>query len=432
MSAQLFIDHPDDLIDRPRQIHAVGLAEGVATLTTDFVHADGSIWQSVARFDIDGSGVLNLDTAAPIEGDWSLAEPGAFIWALRKQSGPTDPSSSESLAPRELKLQLYDAKGEVATATLTQRILADGVVRREVREQGLSGTLFTPPGTGPFPLVIVLNGSGGGMPESRAALFAAKGYLSLALGYFKAPGRPDYISETPLEYFEQALIWARQALQPRADFIAVAGHSRGGELALLLGATYPDLVSAVMGYVPSAVVHGTLRAGRPDEPRDAVAWTYQGQPLRNIWQENPAADWHAFDHPPEPGAPIRQAPAFVAVEQHAASLTAARIPVERIAGPVLLISGSDDGFWPSRDYCRRIEETLRAHRHRWPVEHVENNGAGHAIGFPGVPTTDIARVHPVAGVVIDGGGTALENARANQRSWERVLVFLAAATSAQS
>jgi len=101
--------------------------------------------------------------------------------------------------------------------------------------------------------------------------------------------------------------------------------------------------------------------------------------------------------------------------------------VERIAGPVLVISGADDGFWPSEAYCDRIKADLVAREHPWPVEHVHNAGAGHAIGFPFVPTTDIAKVHPVAGVAIDGGGTPVANARANRRSWERVLAFLAAA-----
>ncbi len=432
MSTQLNVEPVDGLIDQPRHIYATGLAAGNATLTTDFTHADGSQWQSRATFTVGENGTLDVDSAIPLEGDWHQAEPGAPLWALRKLSEPEDAELIESLATRHVSLQLVDAQGILVHAHLTQRYLAEGVTRREIRDAGLSGTLFSPPGPGPFPLVIVLNGSGGGVPEARAALFAAHGYQSLALGYFKAAGRPDYISETPLEYFQQALDWAAGELQPRDNFIAVAGHSRGGELALLLCATFPERVSAVLGYVPSAVIHGTLRAGRHDEPRDATAWTFQGQGLRNIWQSNPAANWHAFDHPHNPGEPIRQAPAFVSIEQHEASLQAARIPVERIAGPVLLISATDDGFWPSHAYCHRISEALRVSKHRWPVEHVENVGAGHAIGFPYIPTTEIARVHPVAGVIIDGGGTPLANAQANRHSWQRVLAFLTAATAARA
>lgn len=423
----LKIAPPDALIDVPRSISASGLAAGKAELTTVFIHPDGSQWQSQAVFNIGVEGRLNLATDAPLVGDWQSPDPMAPIWSLRQVTVSRIELAEERLEPRHIQLTLVDAVGQSASETLTQRYLAPGVQRTRVQDNGLSGTLFTPVGPGPHPLVIVLNGSGGGTPEQRAALFAAHGYAGLALGYFKAPGRPDYISATPLEYFEQAMSWARETLQPRDGFIALAGHSRGGELALLLGSLLPEQVSAVIGYVPSAVLHGTLRAGRPEEGRDATAWTWRGKALRNIWQDNPLADWHAFDHPPAPGAAIRQAPAFVNVECHEKSRAAARIAVERIAGPVLLISGTDDGFWPSVDYCAQIKADLLAAGHLWPVEHVHNDGAGHAIGFPYVPTTDIARIHPVAGVAINGGGTPQANARANEKSWQRVLAMLEAA-----
>lgn len=427
--SQLFIDLPDALTDQPRKITATGLVPGIAKLTAFSRHADGSEWQSRADFKIDASGRLDLDADIPQAGDWQVADSMAAIWSQRQTAAPVIAALSESVAPRTVQLAITDKRGQRATAELVQRFVGAGVTRREIRENGLSATLFSPLGDGPFPLVILLNGSGGGTPEQRAALLASRGYLALALAWFNAPGRPDYISDTPLEYFEQALLWAKTTLRPRNDFIAVGGHSRGGELALLLGARFPQYVSAVIGFVPSAVVHGTLRAGRPDQARDADAWIWQGQPLRNIWQQNPDADWHAFDHPPAPGLPLRQAPAFVAVEQHRESREAARIPVERIAGPVLLLSGTDDGFWPSTAYCAAILNTLSSAGHRWRVEHISNTGAGHAIGFPGVPTTQIARVHPVAGVPIDGGGTPLANARANSTSWARVLRFLATASA---
>jgi dienelactone hydrolase len=431
MTIHLLIDNIDALIDQPRRITATGLAAGIATLSTTLAHPDGSRWRSEAQFHIAADGLLDVDNPLPIAGDTNVSEPMACVWALRQLTPPVAPGLSEGVAPLTLEVELEDASGAQASTAFIQRFHHADVTRREVCDEGLSGTLFVPAGEGPHPVVIVLNGSGGGTPEQRAALYAAHGYIGFALAYFKAPGRPDHISDTPLEYFQTALDWVSRTLAPQHGFIAVAGLSRGGELALLLGATFPERVSAVIGYVPSAVVHGTLRAGRPEQPRDADAWTWQGQPLRNVWRDNPHADWTAFDTPPAPGAPIRQAPAFSAVERGASFVTAARIPVERIAGPVLLISGTDDGFWPSTEYSERIAGQLRDVHHRWPVEHVRNEGAGHGIGFPYVPTTIIARLHPVAGVLISGGGTAQANAKANRLSWARVLDFLAAAVAAK-
>ena len=40
--------------------------------------------------------------------------------------------------------------------------------------------------------------------------------------------------------------------------------------------------------------------------------------------------------------------------------TAARIPVERAAGPVLLVSAKADGMWPADEAARNLMERLDA------------------------------------------------------------------------
>lgn len=443
---ELSVEPVEALVDVPRRIVLRGATPGGRLrLRAQLAHPDGSRWSASALFAADAEGVVDLARAAPLpaardaaaaeadgEGsDWQGVDATAPFWALRRRSAPLRPELSEGLAPLDVQLRAEDAAGRQASARAGLRFLDAGVVRRELRGEGPVGSLFARGDGVGLPAVLVLAGSGGGLHEQRAALYAAHGYAALALGYFKLPGRPDHISDTPLEYFETALRWLRDRLRPAGGFIAVSGVSRGGELSLLLGAQFPELVSAVVAYVPSAYVNGTLRAGRPGQRPDATAWTWQGRALPNIWQGNPQADWRAFDAPPAPGRPIRQAAAFHSVLRSPAHAAAARIPVERIRGPVLLISGSDDGFWPSTLYGELIVDTLRAQRHRWPVEHLVGEGAGHAIGLPQLPATQIVKPHPVAGLALDGGGTAAANARASARSWPRVLRFLDAALQAR-
>ena len=51
---------------------------------------------------------------------------------------------------------------------------------------------------------------------------------------------------------------------------------KGGELALLLGAIYPENVKAVVGSVPSVVVQQEISFGRPSRhPR--LLWTLGGK-----------------------------------------------------------------------------------------------------------------------------------------------------------
>jgi len=426
--ARIDITPEDALVDVPRHIVLHGFNDGErVTLTATLNHPDGSQWESHAVLVADDAGNIDVGTATPVSGDWQVTDATAPVWAMHRLRAPTKPAFSEGIATLDVALLATGQYGAQARGRLTLRFLAPGVTHRPIRDNGLIGSLYTPAGPGPHPAVIVLAGSGGGTHDQRAALYAAHGYTALALGYFKAPGRPDYIDDTPLEYFETALRWVRAHLAPQHDFVAVSGVSRGGELSLLLASRFPALVSAVVAYVPSAVIHGTLRAGHPDKPRDATAWTWQGQPLPNVWRDNPDADWQAFDHPPSPGEPVRQAAAFHTPLRNTQAVARARIPVENIVGPVLLISGTDDGFWPSTLYSDQIEESLRARANGAPVEHVRGEGAGHAIGIPQLPATLVAKPHPVAGLVLDGGGTALANARASAASWARVVDFLATA-----
>ena len=174
------------------------------------------------------------------------------------------------------------------------------MTRQDVREHGLVGTLYLPPGAAPgsHPAVLILNGSGGGINEPRAALYASRGYAAFALAYFKAPGLSDYISNTPLEYFQSGLRWLRDKVRLQHDFVAVSGQSRGGELVLLLGATFPTEVSAVVAYVPGAVVHSGQNACDPKIGREGPTWLLGGKPLPHVWENNRTATWAPFDEAP--------------------------------------------------------------------------------------------------------------------------------------
>lgn len=312
---------------------------------------------------------------------------------------------------------------------LVQRLAAEGVTRREVREDGLVGVLYMPPGPGPHPAVMILNGSGGGFNEPRAALYASHGYAALSLAYFKAPGLSDYISNTPLEYFKTGLDWIRREIKPAHDFVAISGQSRGGELVLLLGSTYPEAVSAVVAYVPGAVVHSGQNACDPKIGREGPTWLLGGKPVPHVWEGNRTATWAPFDEGPPPH---RHEKAILTALQDPEAVARARIPVERIQGPVMLLSGTDDGSWPSTIYSRMVRDTLREANHPYPVQWLDYEGGGHLILFPYVPTTQLIYAHPVSGKISTSGGTPSNNARADAESWPGVVAFLRDAVAARA
>ncbi|MDD0837494.1 acyl-CoA thioester hydrolase/BAAT C-terminal domain-containing protein [Curvibacter sp. HBC61] len=427
LTPQLRVEPADALIDEPRQIRASGLRPGeTVRLQSRTVRGPGVLWQAEAHFQADANGTLDLSRDAPL----ALPVPAytgvsalGLIWA----QAPTAPGASREVFPAEpgaalhTTLSLHRGPDTLAQALLVQQLAGPGVQRREVREHGLVGSLWTPAGPGPHPAVLVLNGSGGGINEARGALYASRGYAALALGYFKAPGLSDYISNTPLEYFETALHWLHRELRPAHGFVALSGQSRGGELVLLLGSRFPTLVSAVIGYVPSAVVNCAQNACDPALGREGWAWLHHGQPIPHIWTDNRTATWAPWDHGPEPR---RHAAALLTSLQDPDAVERARIPVERIQGPVLLLSAGDDGSWPSSLYSRMVVDRLAQHQHRWPVQQVDAPEAGHSIVFPTVPTTQLTYAHPVSGRLSTTGGQPAANAQADQASWTAVLAFL--------
>ncbi|MCD5970993.1 acyl-CoA thioesterase/bile acid-CoA:amino acid N-acyltransferase family protein [Pseudomonas quasicaspiana] len=409
----LSVTPADGLLDEPRRIFVKGLQPSQKVeLSTRTLRGNGQYWVSSATYIADASGQVDLERDAPVSGSYAGVSASGLLWSQRPEaSGAADVFPDDVLQPLVTQISL---EGSETSVTLIQRLASEGVTRREVREDGLVGTLFTPPGVGPHPAVIVLNGSGGGINEPRAALYASRGYAALALGYFKAPGLSPYISNTPLEYFVAGLAWVRREVRPAHDFVALSGQSRGGELVLLLGSMFPEAVSAVIGYVPSALVHGGQAAADPAVGRDGPAWLYQGQPLVHLWNNNKSASWAARD------AGLRNAESISTALQDHDAVRRVAIEVEKIRGPVLLLSAGDDAAWPSALFSRMAYSRLKATGHPWPVQHLSFEHAGHTILLPNIPST----------YSVDG--TPAANAEANEQSWLAVKAFLDDAVNARA
>ncbi|VVE27546.1 palmitoyl-CoA hydrolase [Pandoraea iniqua] len=420
----------DALIDVPRHLVVRGAAPGArVTLTAHTARAGGVVWHAEATFEADAEGCVDVARDAPVAGSYQGVSAMGLIWSQVPEDGKgRDVFPQPVSAPLVTTVVAQADGGEAASVSVsfTQRLAAEGVTRREVREDGLVGTLYLPPGDGPHPAVMILNGSGGGIKEPRAALYASHGYAAFALGYFKTPGLSDYISNTPLEYFAKGMDWLRRTVKPAHDFVALSGQSRGGELVLLLGATFPEAVSAVIGYVPSALIHSAQNACDPALGREGPTWLLDGKPLPHIWENNRTASWAPFDEGPPPH---RHSKAMLTALGDADAVARARIPVEKIRGPVMLLSAEDDGSWPSSLYSKMVTERLAEHGHPYAVEHLDFSRAGHAIVFPYVPTTQLVYAHPVSGKISTGGGEPDANALADQRSWSAVQAFLAKAVA---
>ncbi|MGN6454901.1 MAG: acyl-CoA thioester hydrolase/BAAT C-terminal domain-containing protein [Achromobacter mucicolens] len=430
MAPTLHISPADALIDVPRQIRVEHVAPGATVEITALTRRNGVVWQAQAAYTAGEDGAVDLTRDAPISGDYTGLAPMGLIWAQSPDDGKSREYFNQPVTDALVTAVVVRVEGAEARGSFTQRLAVDAVTRVEVREEGLVGTLYLPAGSAPgsHPAVMILNGSGGGINEPRAALYASRGYAAFALAYFKAPGLSDYISNTPLEYFQTGLRWLRKKVQPLHDFVAISGQSRGGELVLLLGATFPKEVSAVVAYVPGAVVHSGQNACDPQIGREGPTWLLGGKPIPHVWENNRTATWAPFDEGP---APHRHEKAILTALQDPDAVARARIRVEDIEGPVMLLSGTDDGSWPSSLYSKMVQDKLTDVRHPYPVQWLDYENGGHSILFPYVPTTQLVYAHPVSGKISTSGGNPKDNARADQESWEGVKTFLDAAVKAK-
>ncbi|MGP4015821.1 acyl-CoA thioester hydrolase/BAAT C-terminal domain-containing protein [Saccharopolyspora sp. 5N708] len=295
------------------------------------------------------------------------------------------------------------------------------VVSVPVSRPGLIGVLHHPNSAGPHPAVLVVGGSEGSVPEYAAAQLAREGFAALAVAYFGIAPLPGDLVEIPLEYFTAALDWLGQRPEADLDRLAVLGRSRGGELALLLAAAHPELIRAVVAYVPSSVAWQAV----PSDPRAMMAtprssWSRGGAPVPFVPMARPtaadAAEFMGF----LTGKPVSFRSSFERAMGQEAAVAAATIEVERINGPVLVLSGGQDQLWPSEQFGARIIQRLAEHDHRFPHRHLCYPDAGHLLGVPG---TALRPRREGFDRLLMGGSPETDEA-ASRDSWSQVLELL--------
>lgn len=380
-TTRLEIEPNPAAVDAPLRIRLLGLARGdVVTLRTEEIDGAGVPWTGEARFLADASGLVDVGTQAPLAGTYGDSDPMGLVWSALPPFSPESGFYVPRLDPGTLRVTAERSGTTIAGAEVVREVGPSAVPGIDVDETGLYGRLYRPAGKVPAPGLLVLGGSEGGLSPyvgRLSALFARHGYAALALAYFGVETLPAELARIPLEYFGEALEWLRARPEVRAARIGIVGLSRGGELALLLGTTYPAC-EVVVSYVGSGVV-------LPAPGGDLPAWSLGGRPVPWLSETDPAS-WDR-----------------------------ATIPVERINGPVLLLSGENDALWPSAELSELAMVRLRDRGHPFPFAHHRYAGAGHGLQPPYLPTT-------AGGLTF--GGSAQGTAAANADSWPRVLGLL--------
>ncbi len=377
---------------------------------------------SIAKgtFETDAQGALDVSRDPSQEGTYTGVDADGLVWSGAE--GPVDDARFGAQSPLVCDVSVGDAL--VASGALERTFLADGVTVQPVTKEGLVAELFLPalpPGARDLVPVVAFGGSEGGISggETYAAAAASMGHPALAVAYFGAPGVREELENVPLEYFARAFEWLDRRPETRKGAVVVMGGSRGGELALQLGATFSSVVGVVASTPSSYRWAGLTLDERP-------AWTFEGKPLPHV----PSSTFSARTVPGPGGVPayvLRDVFESDFAKASPAAREAARIRVEDTHGPVLMIAGSDDQMWPACDYVARAMDLLRSSGHATTHgdEGVCHEGAGHAVGLVGLPTGGSMWASLSATESFALGGTAAANARAGRISQQKMRAFLA-------
>ncbi len=417
---QVVVSPPVALYGAPFSVKVTGLRpHQPITVRAASTDAKNVHWESSARFEADPTGVVDLATSAPTGGDYRGADVFGLIWSMKPQvtKSPGRYYADDEVNGWTIDFSASDSAGPAVTSRLrcVYQMPGQPLVRVPLEQEGLYGFLYRPAGTGPFPAVLILGGSNGGLYEWLAQAFASNGFAALTLAYFRYRDLPAELVDIPIERFERAIRWLKAQPAVRPDRVAIVGGSRGGELALYLASRSRDC-RAVVGWTPGEHLWEgmTKRFFDPDYV-PVASWTLGGKPLPFLpWMST--AEEKEREKKGELGSVvpiIRRALA----QSDPALIERARIRVEDIRVPLLLISGTDDRTWPSVEFCDDIEARLRAAGSKHEVRHVVFEGGGHPSFLPWLITAN-------QGEGSIDGGTPQANVQGGYRSWAETIAFL--------
>lgn len=321
--------------------------------------------RSSTSYTADGAGRIDT-THQPAKIDPAL-RPYLPIRSLTYEDVPSD------VAKGQLRLRLRDNTDAIIAERET-RIDPDGATLNESPlGDAFPGAFVLRPkqAAKPLPAIVMLGGSEGGDGGARAQAptYAAEGYAVLGLPYYspawfgrdaQIPALPRAFDELPIDYLEAAVTELRRRPDIDADRIMLLGGSKGAEYVLLAGSLINDSspgggFCAIVADVPSDVVWEGW--GRGDTETRYSGFSWRGEPLPFVPYVDMGKALNAR----------RTGDTYTMTEAHengrvayADRVDAARIRVENINEPVLVIGGGQDEVWASAKMAQTIKETRDA------------------------------------------------------------------------
>ncbi|XP_031419984.1 acyl-CoA thioesterase 19 [Clupea harengus] len=402
------------IVDEKFLVLVQNLPPGLAVTVHALIHSeDDDFWEAFGHYISDDRGCVNVAKDASIGGSYDGVEPMGLLWSmkpipgsrpglrLRKKEVHTPLVVNISVYQGHMNERFKDTRA-LACAVAERWYMAPGVQRVGITTNGLKGTLFLPPGAGPFPGLLDLWGGGGGLVEYRSALLASHGYVSLALDYMTPKTSGNGTQHVGNDYFEAAFRLLQEHPQVCGDRIAMLGLSFGTSVALGMAVYSPVIKPKCLVSVSGShvmPVNGSLSDVFAEIKKNAHN-TRHDEENRIIWRDLLL---------PIPDDPSK------------------KVDVGRIQCPVLLLVGEDDQNWPASESAEDMRQMMEKAGNSHLLTIASYPGTGHLIEPPYSPhirASNFMVAQARTKVIVLWGGQTVPHSKAQEDAWQKTLVFL--------
>ncbi|KAL7403380.1 hypothetical protein ABVT39_028280 [Epinephelus coioides] len=374
---------------------------------------DGHSWEAFGHYTANASGTVNVSEDLSLGGTYSGVEPMGLLWSLRPVPGSKPGLRLRKMnvqTPMEVTISVYEGhqtegfadQVPLAGVVVERWYMAPSVRRIPVTEDGLTATLFLPPGPGPFPGLLDLWGGGGKLVEYRAALLASHGIASLALDYLTPKVTIETGKMVGNEYFEKAYRFLEQHPQILGSRIAMLGLSLGCSITLKM-AVYSKVIKlrcvVCIGGSHVQPVEGSVK--------EMMAFFDENSGKTRFDKENSMICRELL-------LPIPTDTSF-------------KVDVGRLQCPLLLVVGEDDQNWPACESAMDMKEMMERAGNSHLLTILSYPNTGHLIEPPFMPFTRISGFRSASSsqrIFTLWGGETAAHSHAQEDAWRKMLVFL--------
>ncbi|VDM82038.1 unnamed protein product, partial [Strongylus vulgaris] len=240
----LHVDKPDTMQGERLDIRATNLVpNGIYKLVLRLKHKYGT-HMSFAVFKADSAGEIHLPTAKPLRGTYNEADAMGLFMSIQPCEDFPYGGYLRCTPPLPFiynLILLNSSDRELAVVPIKKHWMHPKLERTEIEEDGFCATLFKPPGNGPFPTVIDISGTGGGLHEHKGSMLASEGFVVLCVAFFQYKNLVTTLEEVEIEYFKKPIDWLKR--QPYTNGrLGIQGVSFGGTIVNLLASRFPEVL----------------------------------------------------------------------------------------------------------------------------------------------------------------------------------------------